>query len=222
VNPYLVDRLPGDRAYSWVLACDPNKRHGGVLVAVDHLENWFVVAEHYRENIPDSKHAEAYQAMLRGLKLEPNRDVSIWADPGGAGAQAIINMAEVGLYAQPVPKDAGSVKASIERIRRQAWIDPGHHHPITGVRGAPRLYFLTSLRSEWELDGVRYAESRLMWELRQYRQKPNGASTRSGMWRWFGPRRRHPRTGGSRWNGGGWTISAGKQARNTTSPWLGP
>ncbi len=171
---YLLDTLPVDRPYSWTLTIDPNKKNGGLLTAVDHQENWFCVAEHYRENVPDTVHAQDYLAMLAAFKLQPNRDVAIFADPGGAGAQAIINMGEVGLYATPIPKDAGSVKASIERIRRQAWVDPGHRHPITGNLGAPRIYFLTSLRSQWTLDGVQYDESRLLWELRQYRQKPNG------------------------------------------------
>lgn len=174
MNPYLLDRLPTDRGFSWVLTVDPNKRHGGLLTAVDHLENWFVVGEHYAEGLPDSRHAAAYRDLLAAFSLSQNRDVAVYADPGGAGAQAIINMAEVGLYAQPVKKDAGSVKASIERIRRQAWINPAHRHPLTGALGAPRIYFLTSLRSEWELNGVQYRESRLLWELRQYRQKPNG------------------------------------------------
>lgn len=171
---YLLDRLPTDRPFTWTLTADPNKRHGGLLTAVDHQENWYCVAEHYAESIPDRLHAQAYLAMLAAFRLTPNRDVSIFADPGGAGAQAIVNMAEVGLFATPIPKDAGSVKASIERIRRQAWVDPGHTHPLTGAQGAPRIYFLTSLRSQWVLDGVEYDESRLLWELRQYRQKPNG------------------------------------------------
>lgn len=189
MNLYVIPHLPADRPYSWVMTIDPNKRNGGLLTAIDHEENRYYVAEHYAENQPDSKHAESFFAMLGAFKLRPGRDVSVWADPGGAGAQAIINMAEVGLMAQAVPKDAGSVKASIERIRRAAWIDPGHRHPLAndqqlrksvewghlwGLVGAPHCYFLSSLRSSWTLDGVKYDESRLMWELRQYRQKPNG------------------------------------------------
>lgn len=171
MNPYLIPRLPADRPFSWILTVDPNKRHGGLLTAIDHEENRFYVAEHYAENLPDSQHADAYLRMLAAFKLRPNRDVAVFADPGGAGAQAIINLAEVGLFCTPVPKDAGSVKASIERVRRAAWIDPGHTHPLTGAQGAPHCYFLASLRSRWTLDGVEYDESRLMWELRQYRQK---------------------------------------------------
>lgn len=171
---YMVDRLPADRSYTWVLACDPNKKHGGVLVAIDWEENWYVVAEHYREAVPDSRHALDYLEILSGLRLKPNLDVGVWADPGGAGAQAIVNMAEVGLFAAAVPKDAGSVKASIERVRRQLWVNPGRLHPETGAQGAPGLYFLRSLRSQWRTDGVEYDESRLLWEIRQYRQKANG------------------------------------------------
>lgn len=174
MNPYLLASLPTDRPYTWLLTCDPNKRHGGLLTALDHLGNRFYVAEHYRESIPDSQHAAAYKAMLGALKLRPDRDVACYADPGGAGSQAILNLAEVGIACQPVPKDAGSVKASIERIRRMAWLDPSHPHPVTGRLGAPHLYFLVTLRSSWLVDGVQYHESRLMWELRQYRQKENG------------------------------------------------
>lgn len=189
MNLYLIPHLPVDRPYGWVLTVDPNKRHGGLLTAIDHEENRFYVAEHYAESLPDSKHAAAYLEMLATFKLRANRDVACFADPGGAGAQAIINLAEVGLSCGPVPKDAGSVKASIERIRRAAWIDPAHRHPLAddktllkspqwkhlwGLVGAPHCYFLTSLHSEWTLDGVDYKESRLMWELRQYRQKEGG------------------------------------------------
>ena len=189
MNPYLIPHLPLDRPYSWVLTVDPNKRHGGLLTAIDHEENRFYAAEHYAEGLPDSQHAESYLRMLAAFKLKPNRDAALFADPGGAGAQAIINLAEVGLFCTPVPKDAGSVKASIERVRRAAWVDPGHRHPLADDKdlrkssawghlwalvGAPHCYFLTALRSKWTLDGVDYDESRLMWELRQYRQKENG------------------------------------------------
>lgn len=174
MNPYLLDRLPPGRAYSWIFTCDPNKRNGGLLTAIDQEENRYHVAEHYAEGLPDSQHAAAYLRILTAFGLKPGQDVALYADPGGAGAQAIINMSEVGIHCQPVPKDAGSVKASIERIRRSAWIDPAHRHPLTGALGAPHCYFLTSLRSQWTLDGVEYHESRLMWELRQYRQKEGG------------------------------------------------
>ena len=171
MNAYLLDRLPEDRPYSWVLTADPNKRHGALLTAIDHLGNRFYVEEHYAESIPDSQHAVAYRAMMGRRGLEPGRDVSLFADPGGAGAQAIINLSELGIYCQPVPKDAGSVKASIESIRRVAWPDPRHKHPLSGKPPAPHCYFLATLKSRWTQDGVEYYESRLMWELRQYRQK---------------------------------------------------
>ncbi|KKL24421.1 hypothetical protein LCGC14_2415520, partial [marine sediment metagenome] len=176
MNPYLIDKLPPKRVYSWVLTCDPNKRHGGLLTAIDHLGNRFYVAEHYQEDVPDRVHAEAYHVMLNARKLRP-QDVSMFADPGGAGAQAIVNLSDHGIYCRAVKKDAGSVKTSIEVIRRAATPDPMHSHPTAKtddgkpVMGAPYTYFLTSLHSEWEADGVEFRESRLMWELRQYRQK---------------------------------------------------
>jgi phage terminase large subunit-like protein len=188
-SPYVIPALPDDRNYSWFLLCDPNKRHGAVLAAIDHLGNRIYCAEHYAENLPDRLHADAYRRHLVqwAKRISPElakRDpkhidarnvlplVDVWADPGGAGAQAILNLADVGVYAKPVVKDAGSVKASIELIRRAAWIDPLHPHLYTGKPGAPHVYFLSSLESQWTWEGVQFHESRLMWELRQYRQKP--------------------------------------------------
>ncbi len=172
-NPYIIDGLPEDRAYTFELTIDPNKRHGGLLTAIDHEGNRFYVTEHYKEDVPDRVHAEDYHEIFKPFKLVPNKSVGIHADPGGAGAQAIVNLADHGIFAAPVKKDAGSVKASIELIRRAAWIDPEHPHPVTGVLGAPYVYFLRSLRSTWNVAGVDYHESRLMWEFRQYRQKEN-------------------------------------------------
>lgn len=171
---YLLDTLPENRAYSWTLTVDPNKRHGGLLVAQDHDNNRYAVAEHYAEGWPDTQHAESYKALVRVTGLDPAQ-VPTFADPGGAGAQAILNLAECDIWATPVPKGPGSVKASIELIRRLLWVDPNHAHPVTGIKGAPRLYFVRSLRSQWTVQGVPFNESRLLWELRQYRQDPKKA-----------------------------------------------
>jgi hypothetical protein len=182
-NPYLLDGLPTDRPYSWLLTCDPNKRHGGLLTAIDHEGNRYYVAEHYKEDQPDRLHAKDYHEILKRFGLEHEGNllplVGVYADPGGAGAQAIINLSDYKIYAQAIKKDAGSVKASIELVRRAAWIDPTHGHPVKvdaegePIKGAPHVYFLRSLRSTWRVGGVEYNESRLMWELRQYRQKDN-------------------------------------------------
>lgn len=187
-SAYIIPALPDDRAYSWFFLADPNKRHGALLIAVDHLGNRVYVDEHYAESLPDRLHADAYRAiLLRNAKLinpslrdVPQKEITVkqvqhlvdfWADPGGAGAQAILNLADVEIYCKAVPKDAGSVKASIELIRRAAYLDPLHRHLWTGKSPAPRIYLLSSLKSRWVMDGVTFFESRVMWELRQYRQK---------------------------------------------------
>lgn len=174
---YLLDRLPADRPYRWILTADPNKRHGALLTALDEFENRYYCAEHYAEGLPDTEHAEAYRRMIAefrryGCALDA---LEIYADPGGAGSQAIVNLAETGFFATPVPKDPGSVAASIKRLRRAAHVDPKHKHPVTGKLGAPHVYFLRSLESTWKSGGTLYTESRLLWELRQYRQKENAA-----------------------------------------------
>lgn len=180
---HLLDRLPrlkrkGEAPdapgqpmpLSWVLAADPNKRHGAVLVGFDPFGNQYVVDEHYADSLPDSLHAQAFKDILKRWHITED-EVLMGADPGGAGAQAIINLLDHGLAFQAVPKDAGSVAASIQLLRRLLWVDPTHAHPVTGALGAPRLYFLRSLRSTWREDGVEHHESRLLYELRQYRQK---------------------------------------------------
>jgi len=171
---YFLPSLPVGKPYSFVLTADPNKRHAGLLTALDHEGNWYCVAEHFELDKPDSHHAMQYATILARFHC-PN--AQCFADPGGAGAQSIINMAETGVFFAPVPKDAGSVKASIDVVKRMAWVDPGHWHPTDmderGRRklGAPRMYFVGSLwTSHW--DGHQN-DSRLVWELQRYRWQQN-------------------------------------------------
>jgi len=165
---YYIAQLPEGRPYSWILTADPNKRHGGLLTAIDHLNNRFYVDEHFVVGRSDVQHAQAYKQMLAQWHCQ-NADLA--ADPGGAGAQSIINMAEQGLFFRAVPKDAGSVKASIDLLLRAAWKDPTHRHPVTGHLGAPHLYFCGTLwKSAWQ---GHVNDSRLVWEVQRYRQKPN-------------------------------------------------
>jgi phage terminase large subunit-like protein len=171
---YFLPSLPAGRPYSYVLTIDPNKRHAGLLTALDHEGNWYCVAEHFETDKPDSYHATKYHELLARFHC-PNAQV--FADPGGSGAQSIINMGERGVFAAPVPKDAGSVKASIDIVNRMGWVDPGHWHPTDlnekGHRklGAPRIYFVGSLwTSQW--DG-HTNDSRLVWELQRYRWQQN-------------------------------------------------
>lgn len=174
-GPYLVREavfraaILKQRDLHWYLTSDPNKRHGALLSCIDSEDNRYYVAEHFADGKPDSWHANQYRIMLDKFGISEH-DVDCFADPGGAGKQAIINLAEVGFFAQPITKGPGSVSASIKRLRRHAYLDPLHVHPITGQLGAPRIYFLDSLMSYWSEGGIDYADSRLMWEFRQYRQ----------------------------------------------------
>ena len=175
---YMVGDLPKGRPYAFTLTADPNKRHGALLTALDPAGNRFYCSEHYAADLPDSQHAAAYRRdMLAPWDLRVE-EVQVFVDPGGAGAQAMLNLAEYGIMGAAVRKDAGSVAASVKRLRGAAWVDPSHPHPVTGVLGAPRVYFVRwnpltrrGLRSEWIINNIRYAESRLQWELRQYRQE---------------------------------------------------
>lgn len=178
---WFLDALPADRLYRWAILADPNKQHGALLTASDFEGNTYVVAEHFAQGLPDRLHAAGYRSLALPYQLSFDTDIEVWADPGGAGSQAIINLADLGIIAGAVPKGAGSVKASIELIRRALSIDRGHPHPTMKdddgrrVMGAPHLYFLRGLTSSWKVAGYTYRESRLLWELRQYRQKESAA-----------------------------------------------
>lgn len=148
-RPYVVDALPGRmhkgklvEGYiaEWFLVTDPNKSYGAVLAAVDGNGNLFFVADHLEESWPDRRHAAAFRKMERKY-VQPGQTVRRMADPGSAGAQSIVNMADFGLFFENVKKTAGSVASSIKRLRSLAFMDPEHFHPITGEKGAPRMYF---------------------------------------------------------------------------------
>lgn len=173
---YVVDRLPGqlDRKTGervpgsirrWLLVADPNKSFGAVLACVDQDGNLFFVTEHLEVNWADAQHAKAFLEIEReyGAKGLTER----YADYGGAGAHSQNNLAYHGVPFQNVQKGPGSVSESIKRLRGMTWIDPEHTHPITGEKGAPRVYFyqpgLVQVR-----DGVR--RSRLAEQLSQARQ----------------------------------------------------
>jgi phage terminase large subunit-like protein len=146
---YVVDYLPGmkvkgkeekmkGRIEDWWLVTDPNKSYGATLAARDTDDNIFFVMEHLEEAWPDRKHAEQFKEMER---LYVKERLFRYADPGSAGAQSIVNMSSFGLDFATLPKPAGSVAASIKALRGRTYIDAEHRHPITGEKGAPRVYF---------------------------------------------------------------------------------
>jgi len=180
---YVVDSLPGMRPrdggmrtpgmiVQWLLVADPNKSYGGLLCCVDQDKNLYFVSEHLKEAWPDRKHAEAFRKME---KRYANGPVARYADPGSAGAQSIVNMADSGLVFQNVPKGAGSVSRSVKALRGLAHVDKDHAHPVTGARGAPRVYFYRpGMRSTVE-DGTgrSYIGCLLAQQITQARQTDN-------------------------------------------------
>lgn len=167
---YVVDELPEKHNISqWYLVADPNKSYGAVLSCIDNDGNLFFVAEHLEENWPNRKHAEAFREMEYEYA---SGNVDRYADPGSAGAQSVIDLEDFGMFFDTVEKGAGSVSRSIKRLRGLAWEDPNHTHPITGTKGAPRIYFyrpgLVSQRVE---NGVVIRGSQLAEQLSQARQK---------------------------------------------------
>lgn len=180
---YVVDVLPGQVTHEdgarnriqggiarWLMVADPNKSFGAVLCAQDYDDNLFFVAEHLEEGWADAQHVQAFRQIE---KLHGAFPVQRYADPGGAGAHAQVNLQYHGLAFQNVQKGAGSVSRSIKKLRGRTWFDPTHHHPITGKKGAPRVYFYRPglLREVTDPNsGVTTRRSLLVEQLSQARQ----------------------------------------------------
>lgn len=167
-TPFVVDELP-EVDMDWYLVADPNKSYGAVLAAIDSHDNLFFVAEHLQENLPDWEHSKCFETMQ---KTYARGYVSQWADPGGAGAHSINNLNALGNHFLPIDKPAGSVATSIKKLRGRTFVNPLHKHPLTGVPGAPRVYFyrpglLTDVPLE---DGRVVRQSLLLEQLSQARQ----------------------------------------------------
>ncbi len=136
---YVVDELPrAEKLNGWTLMADPNKSYGALLSAIDDDGNVFIVAEHLEQDWPNRLHSAAFNAMKKKYATGP---VDEYADPGSAGAQSMIDLNDLGHNFEAVKKGQGSVSRSIKQLRGLAWKDPNHCHPLTGVLGAPRIYF---------------------------------------------------------------------------------
>jgi hypothetical protein len=172
---YIIDEMPD--VTEWILMTDPNKSYGALLVAQDKGGNIIFVREHLEEAWPDRRHAERFK-LWESKHVRPGTHIRRLADPGSAGAHSIVNMADLGLFFENAEKGAGSVSASIKKLRSYAWIDPEHQHPITGEMGAPRLYFhRPTIVSKWKDDNGRVnLGCRLADQISQARQTDNPAS----------------------------------------------
>lgn len=182
-RPYIVERLPGEVYQNkhgertvvrggisrWYLVADPNKSYGAILSCTDYDGNLYFVKSHLKVAWSDMQHAEAFKAMEE--KYVRDAPIFRYADPGSAGAHSIVNLSKLGLYFMPIEKPGGSVSASIKRLRGMTFIDPDHSHPITGEKGAPRVYFYRpGLLEEEYLDGRKLVGSPLCEQLSLARQ----------------------------------------------------
>jgi hypothetical protein len=179
--PYVVDYLPGQMGkdgrkvpgaiHQWILAADPNKSYGAVLGCLDTDDNLYIVAEHLESNWPDRMHVAAFKKLEKRFVTGPIRRV---ADPGSAGAHSITNMADLGMYFDTMKKGPGSVPEGVKQMRGLAWVDPNHVHPITGEKGAPRIYFYRpGVVSRWEENGTTYTGCRTAQQISMARQTDN-------------------------------------------------
>ena len=188
---YVVDYLPGQefsatdkqkygkekcagRIVQWLLVTDPNKSYGATLACVDDNGNVFFVWEHLEYEWPDRLHADAFK-RAETKWVRPGQSLRRVADPGSAGAQSIVNMADLGLFFETAAKGQGSVSDSIKRLRSFAWPDPNHRHPVTGLEGAPRVYFYRpGIVSRWkDKSGATNIGCRLADQISMARQTDN-------------------------------------------------
>ena len=180
---YVVNRLPGETymkngerkqvpgsIFRWYLVADPNKSYGAVLGCMDHDDNLFFVASHLEEGWSDMQHVEAFKEIEK--KYVRDALLMRYADPGGAGAHSIVNLSKLGMPFMAIEKPAGSVSTSIKRLRGMTYVDPDHHHPITGEKGAPRIYFYRPglLEEDYVEGGKKLIHSPLCEQLSMARQ----------------------------------------------------
>lgn len=164
---YVIDELP-DYLEHYLIA-DPNQRYGAILAAMDMNDNAYFIHQHLEEAWAIQQHADVFTCWLRSFPGAARRE---FADFGAAGKFATNEINKVhGFRFQSVTKGKGSVEESIKVLR--AWTVPQakHVHPITGERGAPKMYFYRPglieklIRNGRELQG-----SRLVDELSRARQ----------------------------------------------------
>jgi hypothetical protein len=175
---YVLDKLPPDTdVEEWLLVTDPNKSWGATLSLITHNGDVIFVSEHLEEAWPDRKHAASFKTMER-KHVKPWQSLRRVADPGSAGAQAIVNMQDLGVPFMNVEKGKGSVAAGVKRMRSYAWVDPEHPHPITGELGAPRLYFYRpGILSRWrDKNGRLNISCRLADQISMARQTDNDSA----------------------------------------------
>lgn len=165
---YVIDELPPIAGH--YLIADPNYRYGASLWAIDGDGNRIALRQHLEEEWVTHQHAKVFNEWLR---YAPN--ARQFADMGAAGKYATNELnREHGFHFRPVPKPAGSVSESIKILRGWTVPDLKHVHPITGERGAPRLYFYRpTLLEKYKIDGDVVDGSRLIDEMGMARQEDN-------------------------------------------------
>lgn len=181
-RPYIVERLPGETYQKdgnrvtapggisrWYLVADPNKSYGALLGCTDYDGNMFFVKDHLKESWSDMQHAAEFKKMEK--KFVRDAPLMRYADPGSAGAHSIVNLGQLGLPFMAVDKPSGSVSTSIKKLRGMTYIDPEHAHPLTGKKGAPRIYFYRpGLLTETYVAGHKMVSSQLCEQLSLARQ----------------------------------------------------
>lgn len=183
-KPYVIDVLPGmmkpgggrvrGKVTGWYLIADPNKSYGAVLGCTDGDGNLILVTEHLEESWPNRLHAAAFRSMERRYATGL---VQRYGDYGSAGAQSMVDLADFGLAFNNVDKGAGSVSASVKRLRGLAFKDPAHAHPITGELGAPRIYFYRpGMVKEYAVKDQKLIGCRTADQIGQARQTDNRAA----------------------------------------------
>lgn len=161
---YVVDELP--KIVASYLIADPNYRTGAILASQDGDGNLFLRRQHLEEDWVTRQHAEVFREWLGETP-----QAFQYADMGAAGKYATCELHAEGLPFQPVPKGPDSVPRSIKMLRGLTIPDPVHVHPITGERGAPRIYFYRpELKEKYEIDGMEVVGSRLIDEMGSARQ----------------------------------------------------
>jgi len=148
LEPYhiLPKFIVPDSWYKFV-AIDPAGSTGitGALGFVrDPHGSWIIYNEYYGKNRIVKEHAEGIKKLWGGMDKVHMvfMDPSAWRKEQGAGdtfTTLVDRYREYGIY--PVPAE-NSITIGIDLIVEKLRPDPEHKHPLTGQRGAPKLFFV--------------------------------------------------------------------------------
>ena len=142
-------------------------------LAFDEMGNVFVYDEHYKSKMLPPEHASIIKTKSQGQPVDRWEDgLVVYMDSATeqhhAGNQSVLEQyRDYGIFGRPVNNT--DVRGMVLKMQELLHIDPYHAHPVTGVKGSPRLYFMRGTCPNFvdEVKALEYEEIRQGRELNQ-------------------------------------------------------